>query len=155
MAQTIVIRQEKDKPKAMLAIDSLAIDPKKPMVVTIKEEAETRRLKQNRLGFCWYNELGKLTGHGKDYERYRLKLTIGIPIVREDPEFNAFYLNAIDGLPYDQKLAAMEYVPVTRFMSVKQFAQYLTEIDRESAKNGYPLSQPDDLYWAALMKEAH
>ncbi len=71
-----------------------------------------------------------------------------------DSEFNDFCMLTIDDLPYDQKMKSMEFVPVTSLMSVKMFAEYLNDVDIESADNGYVLPRKEDLYWDALMKEA-
>jgi len=115
---------------------------------------ESRSSKQNRLSFLWYRILGETTGHGIEYERHYHKLTYGIPLLREDAAFNHFYQTALGHLSYEQRLMAMEYVPVTRLMTVKQFAQYLNTVDQESANKGIVLPQPEDLYMEALMKDA-
>ncbi len=46
---TIVINKEQDRSRAILAISRL--DLEKPAVVTIKEDSEIRKSKQNRLSF--------------------------------------------------------------------------------------------------------
>jgi len=120
-------------------------------IVTISDYSKDRSLAQNGLAFKWYTELGKHTGNGKEYERQRCKLTRGIPILRrDDQEFNKYYKFSLINLTYEQKLEAMEFVPVTRVMSTKQFAEYLDLIDKEAAHNGYLLTRPEDMYYEAL-----
>ena len=69
-----------------------------------------------------------------------------------DEDFEKFCAAALDWLTWDEQLDAMEYVPVTRLMSVKQFAEYLTAVDQLAAKQQIQLTHPDDLYWDALMQ---
>jgi len=123
-------------------------------VVTIGQDDESRSLKQNRLSHMWYAYLGKETGQGRYVQRATCKWHYGVPILREDKDFEAFYSAALAPLTYEQQIDAMEFVPVTRLMTVHQFAEYLNEIDRQSAARGVVLPQPADLYWNALMKEA-
>ncbi len=133
-----------------------------PITMTLATEDESRSLKQNRLSFMWYKIRGVLTGHGEIHERQLCKLRYGCPVMRRvdddgyyvHPEFDGFCRLSIDRLPYEHQMAAMDFVPVTRLMNVKEFAEYLTTIDDESALQGMVLPRPEDLYWAALMKEA-
>lgn len=125
-----------------------------PLLVQIGPDTESRSLKQNRLSFLWYKYLGKETGEGMQAQRAICKLRYGIPILREDMDFESFYQIALARLTYEDQIDAMEYVSVTRLMKVNQFAEYLNEIDRQSAAKGIVLPQPDELYWNALMKES-
>ena len=134
-------------------IGGLRPTEKKPWVVTISHDDESRSLKQNRLSFMWYKYLGKETGNGLEYERAYCKLTHGVPLLREDKDFNEFYCTALAPLDYDRRLDAMEFVPVTSLMKVKQFAEYLSMIEKVSAARGIVLPTPEDLYWNALMRE--
>ena len=126
----------------------------KPLLVEIGADHESRSLKQNRLAFLWYAYLGKETGNGRHLERAMCKWHYGTAIMREDKDFEAFFDAALAPLTYEQQIDAMEFVPVTSLMKVHQFAEYLNEIDQQSAAKGIVLPQPADLYWAALMKEA-
>ncbi len=138
------------------AISDLAkLDLKKPKVITVKDFSPDRKESQNKLAFLWFNELGKLTGHGNVYERRRLKLCFGVPVLRNRvDEFERFWMATLDDRPYDIQLEAMDIVPVTRLFTTKEFAGFLTEIDMESADNGCPLPHPEDLYLTALMRDA-
>jgi hypothetical protein len=126
----------------------------KPWVVTLGQDDESRSLKQNRLAFLWYGILGGMNKEGRLAQRKEWKLRAGVPILLEDQDFNKFYMAAVSPLGYEQKLDAMEFVPVTSLMTVSQFAEYLETIERESALQGIVLPRPEDLYWQALMKEA-
>lgn len=136
------------------AISKLEPTKEKPYTVKVSIDDESRSHKQNRLSFLWYKARGDSTGHGEKFERHVCKLTYGVPILLDDADFNAFYAEAIQPMPYEKRLAAMEYLPVTSLMSVKQFAHYLDLMDMDSANQGIILPQPSDLYWDALMKAA-
>lgn len=144
------VETTKDLEDALLIIDQLS----KPVWLTISLVDEARSLKQNRLSFSWYKVRGDATGHGKEYERSLCKLLYGIPILQRDEKFASFYQVALSDLSYENKMLAMEYVPVTSLMSIPQFAEYLSTVDEQSASIGIVLPRPEDLYWAALMIEA-
>jgi len=148
------MENERDLKIVVEIIGGLKPTEKKPWVVTLAQDDESRSLKQNRLSFMWYNFLGKETGTGMHDSRAGCKLDYGVPILRVDKDFNKFYDAALAPLNYEQRLDAMEFIPVTSLMKVKQFAEYLEEIDKHSAARGIVLPRPDDLYWNALMKEA-
>jgi hypothetical protein len=151
-SQIFHITDDRDVQLVSGVILGLALE--KEWVITIGHDDESRSLKQNRLSHMWYAHLGRESGHGREFERAQAKLHQGIPILREGKEFNEFYTNALAHLEYEQRLAAMEFVPVTSLMSVHQFAEYLNEVDSKAALRGIVLPQPKDLYFDALMKEA-
>jgi len=153
-SKTFYLRTVADAKRIAVAVSKLEPTKEKPYTVKISIDDESRSNKQNRLSFLWFRVLGDATGHGEKFERHVCKLTYGVPILLEDAEFNAFFAEAIAPMAYEQQLSAMEYVPVTRLMKVKEFAQYLNIIDQESANKGIILPQPSDLYWEALMKAA-
>lgn len=89
-----------------------------------------RSLDQNAISHAWYEQvaLELREDTAAEVKRY-CKLHHGVPILRaEDPEFREFYDKAIKGLTYEQKLKAMDFVPVTSEMKVKQLSQYLVEV---------------------------
>lgn len=148
------IRNDMERAKVMQIISKLELSADQPYAVTIKIADESRSDKQNRLAFSWYQIMGAMTGHGKEYERAYCKWTYGIPILRrDDEEFNRFYSQALQRLTYEQQLKAMEYLPVTSLMGVRQFAEYLTTVDNEAGARGIRLPRPDDSYYEALMIE--
>ncbi len=145
-----------DRNSLGVAIRSISkIVPSKDKVyrVRVTLDDEDRSIKQNRLSFLLYKELGLATGNGAIQERCRCKLQYGLNILLEDTEFYKFYNNTMLILPYEDKLKCMEYINVTSFFSMKQFASYLNTIYQESAAQGIVLSQPKDLYYEALMKQ--
>ena len=93
--------------------------------VTVKT-GKARSLDQNALSHLWYeqiaNELREDSALGvKAY----CKLHFGVPILRvEEEEFRAFYDAGCRALPYEQKLKAMRFLPVTSIMTKEQLTQY-------------------------------
>jgi hypothetical protein len=104
-----------------------------------------RTLEQNRLQFLWAREAAEQRGDmTADEVRCEWKLQIGVPILREEsPEFREVYDTAIKPLPYDKKLLAMRFIPVTSEMKVPQMVRYLDTIERECAEQGIRLTDPD------------
>jgi hypothetical protein len=152
--QVFHVNTERELSLASAIIANLKPSTAKPWVITISQDDEHRSLKQNRLSFAWYKFRGKENGNGVYHERAFCKLTYGVPILREEKSFEKFYCTTLAPLTYEQQLDAMEFVPVTRLMGVKQFAEYLNEVEQQSAIQGIILPRPKDLYWDALMKEA-
>ena len=146
------VRNPAELSRVVASISKLAPTKEKPYTIKVSIDDETRNNKQNRLSFFWYRFLGNETGHGEEFERHTCKLNYGVPLLLGDTNFNAFYTSALKPLSYEQQLMAMDYVPVTSLMTVKEFAQYLTTIDQESANKGIVLPRPEDLYWEALCK---
>lgn len=153
-SKTFYLRTVVDAKKTAAAVSKLEPTKEKPYTVKISIDDESRNNKQNRLSFLLYRVLGDSTGHGEGYERRNCKLTYGVPILWEDEEFHKFYSAALAPLTHEQKLEAMEFVPVTSLMSIKQFARYLDTVYMCSADRGIILPKPEDLYWEALMKAA-
>ncbi len=104
-----------------------------------------RSLEQNRLQFLWAREAAEQRGDmTADDVRCEWKLVHGVPILREESaEFREIYDAAIKPLPYQQKLIAMRFIPVTSEMKVPQMTAYLDTICRECAEQGIILTQPD------------
>jgi hypothetical protein len=106
---------------------------------------EDRSDRQNRLMWRWADEFAKAMGdRTADEVQKEWKLTIGVPILRaENDAFRAFYDKALKVLPYPEKLAAMEYVPVTSQMTVPQMRAFMDAIQRQGAEQGVTLTDPE------------
>jgi hypothetical protein len=73
-------------------------------------------------------------------------LRFGIPILRTgNPDFKAMYDKAIRAtLSYEEKLKAMEFLPVTRLMDKAQFSEFLDTVIREYSKQGVSILMPGE-----------
>lgn len=133
-----------EKPEDIDAFAALLGNMKLPVTVEWTQGRD-RSLDQNRLQFLWAREAAEQRGDvTPDEVRCEWKLHHGIPILREDsPEFRALYDSAIKPLPYEMKMKAMRFIPVTSEFKVRQMVRYLDIIDRECAEQGIKLTQPD------------
>jgi len=100
-------------------------------VYELEENKEPKRtLPQNNLSFLVYTRIGSVI-HGGDTlaARCEAKLRIGVPILRrDDTRFREVYDTILKPLTYEQKIAVMEYFPVTSIMSKKQKTEYMGQV---------------------------
>ena len=117
----------------------------RPFTVEWRKGAD-RSHSQNRTMWKWAGEFAAQMGdRTADEVQREWKLTIGVPILRSENEgFCAFYDKALRPRPYAEKLAAMEYVPVTSQMTVSQMTQFMEAIIRQAAENGVRLTIPEE-----------
>ena len=108
---------------------------------------EKRSLDQNAMSFALYKEIaGQLEDQTVAEVRAECKLRFGVPILRGANErFRAMYDKAIKAtLSYEEKLSAMEFLPVTRLMNKGQFSEYLDTVIREYSKQGIAITMPGE-----------
>ncbi|MBH9537488.1 hypothetical protein [Novosphingopyxis sp. YJ-S2-01] len=108
-------------------------------------QGRDRSRDQNALMWLWATEAagqrGDLTA---DEQQQEWKLHHGVPILREDSaEFREVYDRALKPLPYEHKLEAMRFIPVTSEMKVRQMVRFLDTVQRESLQRGIRLTDPD------------
>lgn len=114
----------------------------------VKVTAKTgkpRSIDQNSISHAWYEQIAKeLREDDVIGWKAFCKLHIGVPILRaEDEHFKAFYDAAVKGLTYEQKLQAMQFVPVTSLMTKAQLSKYLENVQMEFLRRGVMLEFPD------------
>jgi hypothetical protein len=112
--------------------------------VTIKT-GKDRSLDQNAISHVWYeqvaNELREDDALG--VKRF-CKLHFGVPILRaEDAAFREFYDAGLKGLTYEQKIKAMDYLPVTSLMTTTQLSAYCVEMQDHFRARGVTLEFPE------------
>ena len=117
---------------------------KLPITVSWKQGMD-RSLDQNALMWKWAGEFAEQMGdRTADETQRQWKLTIGVPILRsENDDFREFYDKGLRRLSYPEKLAAMQYVPVTSIMTVPQMRKLMDAIQREAAEHGVRLTDPE------------
>jgi len=98
-----------------------------------------RSIPQNSLIYALYAEIARQQ-EGEDTQtimRY-CKLTLGVPILRAvDEQFRAFYDKSVRmTLSYEEKLEAMDFIPVTSLMKTKQGTKYIDSVIEHYAANG-------------------
>lgn len=121
--------------------------------VQIREAQTSRKAAQNALQFHWFKEMEMQGDMTANEYRAKCKLHYGVPIARENPEFDKVYRQVIIRQDYETKFAMMLEpidLPVTRSFLVKDMARYLTAIEQGEAKNGMTLTTGHDLYLKAI-----
>lgn len=110
-------------------------------------QGRDRSKDQNALQFLWATEAASQFGDRTAEEvRHEWKLHHGVPILREDSaHFREIYDRAIKPLPYEQKLMAMAFIPVTSEFNVRQMVRYLDTVQRECLQQGIRLTDPDPM----------
>jgi hypothetical protein len=107
-------------------------------------QGRDRSGEQNRLMWKWASEAGLQMGETPDEVQRRWKLHHGVPILREDSEeFRQFYDRALKSLPYELKLEAMRFVPVTSEMKVRQMVRFMDAIWKECGEQRIALTDPE------------
>lgn len=124
-------------------VSNMRLTGKRPIFELVPE---SRTLDQNALAFALYTQIAEQSQDQSISDvRRECKLVHGIPILRRDDEdFRHLYNKSIlHNLTYEEKLRAMEWFPVTRLFSKKQFTEYLETLIREYGKQGYSLLMPE------------
>ena len=120
---------------------------KLPFTLIIKD-GRSRTLEQNRLQRLWCNEVSKQTGDTPEEVRGYIKLTIGVPVLREaSDEFREEYDAILKPLSYPQKMRLMmeplDY-GVTRKMTVEQMNTFMDRVFKHYSEQGIALTQPEE-----------
>lgn len=125
------------------AVGRLLAGLQRPFTLSWKAGAD-RSLDQNALHWKWAGEAAAQLGDRTADEVQRTwKLEIGVPILRsEDDDFRAFYNVALLQRTYEQKIAAMKYVPVTSIMTVPQMTKFMDAVFRQCQEQGIALTVP-------------
>ncbi|MGN6314568.1 MAG: hypothetical protein ACTHMO_12525 [Rhodanobacteraceae bacterium] len=103
---------------------------RKYLTVTIKD-GKGRSLDQNAISHAWYEQVARelREDDARGVKRF-CKLHFGVPILRaEDDEFREAYdASILRTLRYEQKLAAMDVIPVTSVMNTRQLSRYMEDV---------------------------
>lgn len=106
-----------------------------------------RTVNTNSLSHAWYEQVARelREDDARGVKRFA-KLHFGVPILRaEDVEFRESYDAVIKtNLTYEQKLVAMDMLPVTSRMTTKQISQYLQDVQDHYRKHGVMLEFPPE-----------
>lgn len=154
--KTFILR---DKTVLESLIIFLRSQAEKPLLeVTVKEFQEDRSIKQNSLLWRWQTVIANELGWTKEDVHFDLKKRILCPIFERDEPGYAAMIHSIrklhtQGFKQDADSMFKQIVKMTSTTSatVKQFAEYLTEIERDMIGKGIYLPHKEDQYYDALM----
>lgn len=118
-----------------------------PFVVKIKD-GKPKSYDQDKLEAMWHTEAAEQLGDESAADKRAFaKLTIGVPVLREeDDDFREAYDAHVKGLPYETKLACMKEpldMPCTRLMTTKQKSRYLDGLYQHYREQGVELTEPE------------
>lgn len=135
-----IIRTAED----LSALLKLLCNLKLPMTVSWVAGAD-RSDEQNRTMWMWANEVAQQLQDREAADVQAVwKLTLGVPILREDEEFRTVYDRTVKGLTYEDKIMIMRDLdfPVTRLMKVRQMCRFMNAVQQQCAENGLRLTEP-------------
>lgn len=118
------------------------VQPGIKYVVTLKKHTKKRSINQNDQTFVWYEQLAQELPEEDELGWRRFcKLHFGVGILRaHDAEFRELYDKCIKStLSYEEKLKAMDYLPVTSLMTSDQLNLYLEAMREHFLKRGVSL----------------
>ena len=122
--------------------------------VSVTLHDESRRGAQNRLAWLWNGQIGQAMGVSPDYAHGLCKLDVGLPLQLADEDLHkraAFVAEVLSHVPKrNHKIAIAHDMLRSKDLTVRQFAVYLTAVDRHFAAQGIVLVSPDDLRATAL-----
>ena len=153
--KTLLIERESDKKRLKIIIDALPLTP--VYQVEIRPFRVQRSVKQNKLYWLWITIIGNELGYTKE-EMHRLCVErFLVPVFIRDKESYAAMVESVKGLRkigygHDADIIKTEIINLTSTTdcNTAQFAEYLTDIERDAAGLNIILPHPDDLYWEAM-----
>jgi hypothetical protein len=110
------------------------------------KEGRGRSVEQNAVMHGWFGQVARelREDNPRGVKRF-CKLHFGVPILRaEDDDFRAAYDRVIKPLGYEDKLVAMDILPVTSVMTTIQLDACMTDIQNHYAGKGVTLVYPKD-----------
>lgn len=133
---------ETDSRLAAIAADVVSLIQHGPVLVTVAQALGRRSLDQNALAFRWYGEIHR---QGREFTtdqaRNFCKYHFGGPIrAAAEPEFAAFLALLESRYAYEELIAAMAYVEVTRHFDTAQMSEYLTAMQAHFRTRGVLLT---------------
>jgi len=107
---------------------------------------KARSIPQNDLTHAWYEQLARelREDDARGWKRY-CKLTHGVSILlAEDADFRNALGSSFSAMSYEQRLQAMDFVPVTSIMTRNQLGRYADSVSAEFAKRGVFLERENN-----------
>ncbi len=126
-------------------VAQLRLAGKRPLFEQVPEK---RSLDQNSMIYALYEQIASQAQDQSLIDvRRECKLRHGVAILRAgNDKFKALYDRCMKGvLTYEEKLEAMDILPVTRLMTKEQGTAYIDSIIREYSRQGYSLVSPSEL----------
>jgi hypothetical protein len=131
--------------------------PKEPLLeVIVQEYKKDRSAVQNSLMWYWFTIISNGWGWSKDEVHDYYKRRFLVRIYERDDIGYALMINSVrkvysQGFKKDAHAMMKHIVKLTSTTNakVKQFMEYLKDIERDAASKGIMLPRPEDRYYAA------
>ena len=141
----------------------LKAQSKEPLLeVVVKKHHHDRSIIQNSLYWLWNTVIAEELGMLKEEVHEDLKRRMLVPIYERDDEGYAAMIHAVrkvhtQGFKEDAKALFDQIVKLTSTTNakVKQFTEYLNEIERDMIGKGIVLPHPEDRYYTAMGTHSH
>ena len=153
--RTFIVRDDEVIRTLVAFLETWPKDP--PFEVIVRPHKINRSLLQNSLYWKWATVIANEFGMTKEEIHEDLKRRLLVPIYERDDVQYAEMIHSLRKLyqqgfkQESQKLHAhVVRLTSTTNASVKQFAEYLTEIEKDMAGRGISLPHPGDLYEQAI-----
>ena len=155
MKHTFTIRTPEVKKTAMDFISMMPIEPLHEVIV--REHKKDRSAAQNSLYWYWLTMIGGEWGLTKDevHKHYKAQLLVRI-YERDDPEYGAMIESvrkvSQSGMKDDAQHLMNMIVDLTSTTkaTVKQFTEFLNDIEKDAMGKGIVLPHPEDRYYEAM-----
>lgn len=124
-------------------LNDLPISRETPVHIKISDKKINRSKAINNLSHRWYSDVAK---QGKEYTPGEVKAIAkfrwGVPIMRQHDKFNEHWLRLEKVcLSYEEKIDAMEFLPVTSLFTNAEMSQYMSDFKRVMGQK-YQLTDP-------------
>ena len=136
----------------------LTAQPKSPLIeVVVRNYKKDRSLMQNALLWLWQTVISEELGWSKEEVHYDMKKRLLVPIYERDDLGYAGMIQAVrrvyaGGSRDDANAMFKQIVKLTSTTdaNVKQFTEYLNDIERDMMSKGISLPHPEDRYYDAM-----
>lgn len=155
MQKTFTIRSRDIISRVTAFLEAQPLEP--TLEVVIKEQQQDRSLAQNGLLWTWQTIIADEWGWTKDEVHEHFKKRFLVRIYERDNNDYAAMIQAVrkvytNGMKTEAKVMEKEIVRLTSTTTadVKQFTEYLNDIEKEMASKGVSLPHPADRYYQAM-----
>ena len=153
--RTFIIRSDNEIKRLNTFLEA---QPKEPLLeVVVRGHKKDRSVSQNSLMWLWITIVSDELGWTKEEVHEDLKRRLLVPIYERDDTGFAAMIKAVrkvhtEGFKADAKAMSAQIIRMTSTTgaTVKQFTEYLKEIERDMISKGISLPHPEDRYYSAL-----
>lgn len=157
--RTFTIRSKEVIENLTSFLESLPLEPE--IEVIVQEKKKDRSIEQNSLLWVWITIIADEMGLTKEDVHNDLKRRLLVPIFeRDEPAFAEMMQSIRKVYTVGHKVEAQKmFDHIVRMTSttgatVKQFTEYLKDIEKDMTGKGIVLPHPEDRYYSAMgMKE--